>query len=293
VTTNNTDTHLNADKTVHMTEWQKTRDSLQFFDDKLHDLRKYGFSFVTALSAAGSILAPIVVSGTSTSVQGHVKLAVFIVTMMLICALYLFDKNYRVLQQAVATRSRVLEKVLNLELSEIITVRYWTDNIRTNVLFVYLLFLFGVAILGGVVLYPNWNLNWWLVGFTILALGFILYQDRQDVKYPNGKEDWIISPLECADNEFIKITVTNMAGDRNPIVFKKGMTIWTIRNEDGQDIFPYTAATEIKVVDSYTWILKPGEHLKSELKPCVCQLIPRGWSRPLHRRIILLGSTSS
>lgn len=284
--------HLDADREIHQKEWEKTRDSLQFFDDKLHDLRKYGFSFVTALSAAGSILAPIVISDASTSVLGHVKLAVFIVTLMLICALYLFDKNYRVMQQAVATRSLILEKLLNLELSETITIRYWMDKIRTNVVYLYVFFILGVAVLGGVVLYPDWYLIWWLGGAVVVSWGFVYFQDKQDLKFPHGMLDWTISPLECADNEYIKITVNNLCNDGKLIVIPTGTNIWVIKSADGTEIHREPVIKEIQFYDNYTRIYKPGEKLSDLNKPVVCELwplYPEGlWDRPLNRKIIFI-----
>jgi len=39
-------------------EWQTIRELLFKFDSLVHDIRKYGFSFVTALLTAQAILVP-------------------------------------------------------------------------------------------------------------------------------------------------------------------------------------------------------------------------------------------
>lgn len=47
-----------------MQEWTKTRDVIQILDDKLYDLKKYGFSFITAhLTVQGLLLLFISPSG--------------------------------------------------------------------------------------------------------------------------------------------------------------------------------------------------------------------------------------
>ena len=113
--------HLNIDNTNHMEEWKQARDVIKSYDEHLHDLRKYGFSFLTALLAAGAILTPAIVESTEAQVPNVVKFAVFSVTLLLIAALHLLDRNYRVFQEAAVTRALVLERRLNIELSEVIT----------------------------------------------------------------------------------------------------------------------------------------------------------------------------
>lgn len=91
--TSNSDLEPDKDREIHLKEWEKARGVLQFYDDKLHDLRKYGFSFITAfLTADGILLSTKLSSGT----PAPIKFAVFGVTLILILALHLIDKNYRV-----------------------------------------------------------------------------------------------------------------------------------------------------------------------------------------------------
>ncbi len=209
-------TTLDKESTNHIEEWKKARDTLQSFDDKLHDLRKHGFSFLTGLFAIGSILSEIVPGAAdgSTITPEKVKLGVFIVTLMLIVALHLLDRNYRGFQQAAFTRAMVLERKLNLELSEAISARHRKGRIAPNVLAVYFLFIGGVAVLGGFVLYPNRSLILWLVGAAVLALLFIIVQNktlRPGWREEAFKEDWTVSPLECTKNELIRITWNNLS----------------------------------------------------------------------------------
>jgi len=134
------------DSANHLAEWKQARDVLKHFDEKLHDLRKYGFTFLTGLLAVESILIPTSFVTTIEKIPDSAKFAIFTVTLILIIALHLLDRNYVVFQQAANTRAKVLERELNLELSEIISIRYANFGIKNRVLTVYLLFIIGVGV---------------------------------------------------------------------------------------------------------------------------------------------------
>ena len=128
---------LKKEQENQMKEWEKARELIKDYDNRLHDLRKFGFSFITGLLTIGSLVTQTIARGVTTNnieitgesteiIAGPFNLGVFIITIMLIVALHLFDKNYRVFQEAANTRIKVLERKLNLELSEAVTVRYET-----------------------------------------------------------------------------------------------------------------------------------------------------------------------
>ena len=79
-----------------------------------------------------------------------------------------------------------------------------------------------------------------------------------------------------------------MKQNLDPIIFHEGDEMWRINDEDGQEIFRQNATKDTKVIDSYTWAISPKAFLKGNLVPGVYQLQPRGWPRPLRRRIIVL-----
>jgi hypothetical protein len=127
-----------------MQEWQTARDIISSFDDRLHDLRKYGFGFITALLAAEYLLVP---SGsTSPALPNIIKLAVLLITLMLIVALHLMDRIYRILQSGAATRAIIVEKLLNLELTEVIGAKYRMGHVQRNVHYIYAAFTSGVLV---------------------------------------------------------------------------------------------------------------------------------------------------
>jgi hypothetical protein len=316
-------TNPDANNGNHQKEWEMSRATLQFFDDKLHDLRKYGFSFLTALLTAGSILTPVILSDTSTTVQYTVKLAVFVVTLMLITALHLFDVNYRIFQQAVLTRVLVLERELNLELSEVISDRHTSKKINQHVMSMYILFILGVALLGGVILRSNWIYIVCLEVFAGAALGLILWEDKFKLQYKyaleknarkkfarknDAPEDWAISSLECNTAKPVSITLTNLTLNTKkasiddkaflnlpdltgknfkipdpPIIFLKDALVFEIISEEGQNHHSISAKDPIKIYESYTWILKKDDFGKAG----VYEIRPRQRPFPLARKIIV------
>jgi hypothetical protein len=282
--------HLDADNDTHLEEWKQARDLLKSYDDRLHDLRKYGFSFLTALLTAEAILGPTVIKQGEALVDNAnvLKFAVLAVTLLLIAALHLLDRNYRLFQQAADTRAVVLERRLNLELSEVITARYRIGKITTFVFVVYLFFIFGVLLLGGFVLQPDWGYVGGLALFAIITA--IIPPLLLKISYSNKNlpEDWSVSPLESTFDDLFRITLTNMKQNLDPIIFREGDEMWRINDEDGQEIFRQNATKDTKVIDSYTWTISPKAFLKGNLVPGVYQLQPRGWPRPLRRRIIVL-----
>jgi hypothetical protein len=286
------ETSAGKERANHLEEWKKARDTLQFFDDKLHDLRKYGFSFLTGLLAAGSILSEIVLQATlpSTITPERVKFAVFFVTLMLIVALHLLDKNYRVLQQAACTRAIVLERKLNLEFSETMAVRHKHGKIDQHLWYVYKIFILGVAGLGIAILYPHWLL---MVFLAICALAAWLFMRRQrkelqlEFRNPGMCEDWTVSPLECTRDEEIKITLNNLNEEPDSaIIFEKYYLIWEIKNKYEDIEYQVTPLQNLKVYGNHSWVVKPSA-FENGGKKGVYRLQPRGWKTPLPISIIV------
>jgi hypothetical protein len=289
----------NNDTANQIEEWKQAREVLKSFDEHLHDLRKYAFSFLTALMAAESILLP------SKDMPTEVKFAVFLVTLLLIAAAHLFDKNYRVIQQAANTRALVLERKLNLELSEDISIRHGKNRVNLIVVIVYILFIVGVLLLGGFVLQPHWGYVGGLAGFGIIIAVVPIFTLGLRFAYKEG-EDWTVSPLECTSGDIVRITLNNLskktedmkekpadlreANDLesfpfkvpHPIVFNEGKLIWEIRSEGGPVIRKETAkAGGLKVYYSYTWIWDTSNVGKG-----VYQLRRGDWPVPLFTMII-------
>jgi hypothetical protein len=138
-------------------KWKSARKVLSQFDDRLHDLRKYGFSFITALLTAESILIP----GPEAQAAGEavipprIKLGVMLATLLLVVGIRLMDKHYRLFQEAAAVRAKIIERSLNLELSDAIAFRYRAEQFWRYINWLYYLFAGTTGLLGVFILYPD------------------------------------------------------------------------------------------------------------------------------------------
>lgn len=110
-------------------EWEKSIEAVDKFDNMLIDLRKYGFSFLTGLIAAGSFLG--LAAGTGQSglqIEDFIKvqIAVIIATMILVIALYWLDIYYQNVLTGAIVRSEFLGiyRIREVEISTFISSFY-------------------------------------------------------------------------------------------------------------------------------------------------------------------------
>jgi hypothetical protein len=296
-------------------EWEATRDVLKTFDGYLHDLRKYGFSFITALLTGSAILfttwirQPIYDDYGAVIVEGelfpeHVKAAILAVTLFLIIGLFMIDTYYRLFQKTANIRSRILEKVLNIELSDAITQRYHSSIINQYLVSgVYCIFILGVLSLGISVLS---NSLFWLslivlgslLAVMVLSLGARFFYF---IHYDYGLMDWILDRLECGVGDEVRVIMTNIGDEPIPISANKAM--WNLFKEGGNvplrsGVTP--ADIEIGSFQNYMWVLRTGadekrgeeklEHgiYRIEVRPLQKNsraLGPEGEMRPLSRKL--------
>ena len=129
---------------IHFQEWVSTRAVITAADTNLDSIRKLGISLITALLTANAFLLPGNVTGV-TALSATLKFGVLLATLILLGAVAVIDRNYQVLQQAAATRALVLERELDLELTEVISQRYAQNNV--GLIFHAIYVLLGAAIL--------------------------------------------------------------------------------------------------------------------------------------------------
>lgn len=314
-------------------EWEIAREVLKNYDERLHDIRKYGFSFVTALLTIDAFVTKTIVDKTITDVEatskitvaGLFNLGIFVVTLMLVVALHLLDRNYQVFSHAAYTRAKVIERKLNLEISEIIGARHRQHKINQHVFYVYVIFTSAIALLGYTVLSPSWPLRGILFACVLIA-GLYMYCQLRElrIRFVNKDlwEDWTVSPLELNKNEEIRITLNNLSEEYaiNPItrawfalIGKKASTkaiefkkdkksdglIWVMKDEYGNSVYTRSVCKDEKgqllkdeefrpltVYDNHVWVVKPIRFI-DEGKARVYKLWPRGWSTPLPVSIIV------
>jgi hypothetical protein len=253
-----------SDDGKYLEEWSTARGVLNDIDERLHDLRKYAFSFLTVLLTADSLLIPssILTGAGSTSLPDPVKFVVLLVTLLLIVALQLIDRNYQVVQQAVGTRARILERKMNLELTEVITVRYRSGHIHFYVTMVYAFFIAGVVALGYPVLGTSPSLLVTLESVALAAVAIVVLMQLIKMHLPYGTLDWTVDRFECKTGDEIGITLTNL-NDRKRIQLSKGETVWEIRRVGAdpreEPIGRGMAEGDLDRDDNFTWIWKVGQ----------------------------------
>jgi len=230
------------------------------FDDRILDLRKIGFTFLTALLAADAIIFQTTILG-DIALTELVKLAVLAVNMLLIVTLLVNDRNYQVFQKAAATRANILERNLNLELTEVITQRHQAKNVRLLVMAIYMAFTVGVFVLGLVTI-SSLLIRVGLAIVFVVANSFIISLNRPFapknpfvlLDYPYGRIDWSLDRLQFCRGGQVGITATNLSDGE--IVFLKDTLMYQIKREGEESAVKEEKAKKtfkIDKGDSYTW----------------------------------------
>ena len=293
---------VNADADSNLEkELEQARDSLKAFDDRLHDIRKYGFSFVTALLTAQSILIPALGSGSAgnSSIGDFVKLGVLSVTLLLIGALRVLEYMYMSFNEATATRARVIERRLNMELTEVITARYAWAKLGWLATYLYVLFALGVLGVGFFVLPLYYEIA--LLLFTAMAIAVILELRVVQLDYTaHGHEDWSIDRLQCKVGESVGLTLTNLGEDELPVrvgdfIFK------VVREDDWSEVHEEKSVVDITIgpENNFTWYwhtkkssggkkVIPGDYrvVPSSGDPKEA-MMRKPWVYPLRRKIVV------
>ena len=153
-------------------EWDSAREVLDRFDERLHDLRKYGFSFITGLLSVDALFA------APSTIPLSWKLAALIATLCLIVSLNLVDRNYRVLQLAATIDAQFLERGNEMNLTQTISRIYDDAHVKFFFQTVYIMFTLATLLLGWFILAGKSYYLLLLVGFGVAMYGFawfILY----------------------------------------------------------------------------------------------------------------------
>ena len=260
-------------------EWKEARAVLARFDENLHDLRKYGFIFLAALLAADSVQALL-------KLEENTRFALILITIAFIVTLRLLDHNYQRFQNAASIRARILETILNIELTETISERYKRNRLYWYIFSVYVGFVLIAGGLGAAILSAGY---WfWLIVATGIGIGLILafsltltvtLQHRKDLP----EEDWIFDRVSCKQGEKVRITITSL-GEKN-VNFKRGHVVCEIKDEEGNLIDTVEAKSEVSIPSygnhSWLWDTKKTEPDK------IYRVWPRGWGAPMKRSILV------
>jgi hypothetical protein len=239
-------------------EWKESRAVLARFDNNLHDIRKYGFTFITALLAAQAILIPSEVfqSVEEAGIDDQTKLGVFLATLILINCLGIFDRVYNQFQSAAKTRATIIERMLNLELTESISDLYKIGRIGPySFFFILLLLEIALMVLAYSVLSNNLDLMYFLVVPAILfPVSFYLYERFYLIGH--AMVDISVDKIEVFPGESIRIMVTNISMKDAQLLYKNDALFWKIVDSRGLEICSEksTGETRLGPMESLTWI---------------------------------------
>jgi hypothetical protein len=231
-------------------EWKEARSIIARFDNSLSDLRKYGFSFVTALLAANGLIS----QGGTSVVTVQVKAAILVATMGLIVALKLLDTHYRHFQEAASMRGRILEGRLNLDLTNDISFFYAMNRFWWYVQVLYYGFVGLTALLGIAILWSNIPLLIMILVAAFVSGGLIYIINKPEKSWAVG--DWSVDNKIVSQGTPVRITYTNLnSEDRKPVTFKLW---WNFKKESEITKGDYEPANEVEVklkyFDNYDWL---------------------------------------
>ncbi len=154
-------------------EWKEARRQITGLDDTLAGLRKYGFTFITALLAADSILGQATINA-AVIISPEVKFAVFLSILVLVAGLYATDNFYGVVQKGAAARAREIENHFGKGgLTGTISKFYAQRFLWLYIEFLYVTFALASEVLAVIVLYPSPLLLTLMTFATMTTLLFI------------------------------------------------------------------------------------------------------------------------
>src|SRR5581483_4575237 len=96
----------------HLEEWKVARDVIAKGDERIHDLRKYGLTFICGLLTANAFLFH------KEAIDNWAAIGGCLVALVLLVTLRTVERQQQLLQQVAASRAIVLERSLNLELTD-------------------------------------------------------------------------------------------------------------------------------------------------------------------------------
>ncbi len=252
-------------------EWKEARSVIARFDNNLHDLRKYGFSFVTALLAANGLIS----QGGSSVVSVGVKAGILVATMGLIVTLKLLDTHYRRFQQAVSIRGRILEDRLNIDLTKDLSFFYALENWWKDVQALYYGFLMLTALLGFAILWSHWVLIILILIAALFSGALIqIINDEKRARKSTALEDWSVDNKIVNEGTPVRITFTNLnSGNRDkPGTFNLRLSIkknLSGKPEESDVMNETSSGVQLRYFENCDWLWETKEcHQVYTNSPC-------------------------
>jgi len=213
----------NADN--RMTEWTAARSTIERFDGYTSDLRKYGFTLVTGLLAVSGFLT----SSPSVALSPGVKLGVILSIMVLVVTLSLLDCQYRFYAKCASVRARILERSLNLDLTNSIAFFKETSVFSDWITRIYIGFAAATFILGWAVIWGDGAQVLVLLVAFVLAWLIIYVTSLGKL---TSVVDWSVDRKVVSAGDPVRITFTNLLDEKAPVDIYLECTV------SGQDGMP-------------------------------------------------------
>ena len=250
------------DETVKrlLEEWKTGREVLAKFDERIHDLSHWGIGFITALLTAESFLLPHSVLQTA-ALEPPIKTLVISVTLLLILSLRVVQRFYELFLAAAAVRTRAIEKLLGLDLTEVIAQVYHIDRMRWLGNLLYFFLAIGAGALGYFTIQPTavWPIKSESAAVVIvltvivalLALGMRSFIPSKETMY------WSKDRFSIYQGESLRITFTNISGSRGILI--GGAKKWSITPQgiapaDDKVVSGPNENVTLKSGESYEWL---------------------------------------
>jgi hypothetical protein len=185
------------------TEWKSCLESTTKFDGYLVDLRKYGFSLLTGLTAGSSFLG-------FASPSQILQIGVIIVTMILVVVLYWVDVYYQNLLYGSVLRSRFLELFrLNRGLSNYISALAGTSTLHNTLYLLYGGFIIGLGVLGMIVIF-NAHCNDIISSGSISNKNVTTSGERGTTTSASATSNKSTDPNKCFGESFFRVPIVTL-----------------------------------------------------------------------------------
>ena len=136
-------TNIDPSKSIHFQEWKECRSTISRFDDKVLNLRKYGFSLLTLLlGSSGFLYAELM---TDANLNTGAVIGIYFAIMLLILGLFRMDRMYHVFLRGAVNRAKALEDLPDLQMALSKEISEITKKCRTATWGVSLYILFCFA----------------------------------------------------------------------------------------------------------------------------------------------------
>lgn len=136
-------TDTDPSKSIHFQEWKECRSSIARFDDKVLNLRKYGFSLLTLLlGSSGFLYAELI---KDVNLNNGAVIGIYFAIMLLILGLFRMDRMYQVFLRGAVNRAKTLEDLPDLQMALSKKISELTGKCRTATWGVSLYILFCIA----------------------------------------------------------------------------------------------------------------------------------------------------